>query len=265
MHEQEHIPEYAGTERPFLSIIIPVLNEEHRLPESLGKIDAFLQAQPYRAEVVVVENGSADGTVRVVEQFAATHPYVRLFSGLPRGKGRAVRRGMLEARGEYRFICDVDLSMPVEEISKFLPPALDGYDVAIGSREAKGARRYNEPPHRHLMGRILTLLVKIFALRGFEDTQCGFKSVHCRAAEDIFSVGQINGIGFDVEMLYIARKRGYRIREVPINWYYNADSRMRLFQDSLAIIGEIFEIRRNWRDGIYERAAHPAEFVPDSQ
>jgi glycosyltransferase involved in cell wall biosynthesis len=265
MHEPEHAPEHPETERPFLSIIIPVLNEEYRLPESLHKIDAFLKAQPYSAEVVVVENGSTDATVRVVEQFASSHPYVRLFAGLPRGKGRAVRRGMLEARGEYRFICDVDLSMPVEEISKFLPPALNDYDVAIGSREAKGARRYNEPAHRHLMGRILTLLVKLFAIRGFEDTQCGFKSVHCRAAEDIFAVGQINGIGFDVEMLYIARKRGYRIVEVPINWYYNADSRMRLFTDSLAIIGEIFEIRRNWRNGVYERTPRPAELVPDGQ
>ncbi|MCS6871203.1 MAG: glycosyltransferase family 2 protein, partial [Anaerolineae bacterium] len=148
------VPEQVSTpanesDRPFLSIIIPALNEALRLPETLRKIDAFLQQQPYSAEVIVVENGSTDDTVGVVRAFMQDHPYVRLFAGEPRGKGRAVRRGMLAARGVYRFLCDADLSMPIEELSKFLPPALEGYDVIIGSREAKGARRYNEPWYRH--------------------------------------------------------------------------------------------------------------------
>jgi dolichyl-phosphate beta-glucosyltransferase len=242
-----------GGSRPLLSIIIPALNEERRLPEAFEKIDAFLRQQPYQAEVIVVENGSSDDTVGVVERWAATHPYVRLFAGEPRGKGRAVRRGMLEAIGEYRFICDVDLSMPIEEIANFLPPKLQNYDVAIGSREAKGARRYNEPAFRHLMGRINNTLVKLIAVRGYEDTQCGFKSIHYKAAEDIFSVSKMNGIGFDIELLFIAQKRGYKIVEVPINWYFDADSRMKLVQDSLAIFREMFEIRRNWREGLYKK------------
>jgi dolichyl-phosphate beta-glucosyltransferase len=251
--QPDQIPSAQQAGTPFLSIIIPALNEEHRLPASLARIDDFLSRQPYSAEVIVVENGSTDDTVGVVRHFAQEHPYVRLVAGVPRGKGRAVRRGMLEARGEYRFLCDADLSMPVEQITRFLPPHLDDYGIAIGSREAKGSRRYNEPYHRHLMGRVLNLLVKVFALPDFEDTQCGFKSFHRTAATDLFAVGQINGIGFDVELLYIAKRRGYRIVEVPIDWYFNPDSRMRVVRDSLGIIAEIFEIRRNWRAGVYDR------------
>jgi dolichyl-phosphate beta-glucosyltransferase len=240
-------------DRPFLSIIIPALNEALRLPESLRKIDAFLKQQSYSAEVIVVENGSTDDTVGVVRAFMQTHPYVRLFEGEPRGKGRAVRRGMLAARGAYRFLCDADLSMPIEEVNKFLPPALEGYDVVIGSREAKGARRYNEPWHRHVMGRVNNWIIKLLAVRGFEDTQCGFKAFTAHAAEDLFGVSVINGIGFDVEILFLAKQRGYRIAEVPINWYFDPDSRMRLVKDSLGILREIFAIRRNWRDGLYTK------------
>ena len=238
---------------PLLSIVIPALNEERRLSQSLVTIDRFLQQQPYRAEVIVVENGSTDDTVGVVTRFAQDHPYVRLFAGEPRGKGRAVRRGMLAATGEYRFICDADLSMPIEEIVKFLPPQIAPFDLAIGSREGALAHRFNEPPHRHLIGRFANFLIKILAVRGFEDTQCGFKMFHRTAAEDLFGVQRINGIGFDVELLFIAQRRGYRIREVPIDWYYNSDSKMRLFQDSARLITELLEIRRNWQIGLYKK------------
>ncbi len=242
-------------QRPFLSIVIPALNEANRLPRTLTQIDGFLRQQPYSAEVVVVENGSTDNTVDVVRRFAQDHPYVKLFAGEPRGKGRAVKRGMLESCGEYRFICDADLSMPIEELAKFLPPQLDHYDIAIGSREAKGAHRYDEPRYRHLMGRVNNFLIKLITVRGFEDTQCGFKSFSREAAEDLFNVQRMNGIGFDIELLYIAQKRGYHIVEVPINWYYNGDSKMRLVQDSLGIIREMFEIRRNWRSGLYKKVS----------
>jgi len=240
--------------QPFLSIIIPALNEQRRLTENLPRIDAFLSQQPYTAEVIVVENGSTDDTVGVVQRFAQTHPYVKLYAGEPRGKGRAVRRGMLAACGDYRFICDADLSMPIEEIAKFLPPHLGNYDVAIGSREGSGAHRYGEPFRRHFIGRVANFLIKLLAVRGFEDTQCGFKAFTRAAAEDLFGVQRINGVGFDVELLFIAQKRGYHIVEVPINWYYDPESKMRLFQDSLGVIGEIIEIRRNWQGGRYLRA-----------
>ena len=242
-----------------LSIIIPAHNEENRLPGSLAKIDAFLQSQDYPYEVIVVENGSADNTMGVVNDFAAGHPYVRLMVVDTRGKGLAVKAGMLAAQGEYRFICDADLSMPIEEIAKFLPAdrgagtCAQPFDVAIGSREAPGAVRYDEPWYRHLMGRVLNQLIKLLAMRDFEDTQCGFKMFHGPAAEDLFSVQTLTGIGFDIELLFVAKKRDYTILEVPIHWYFSAESRMRLVGDSLAAILEILEIRRNWRDGVYQR------------
>ena len=240
------------SETPLLSIIIPAHNEERRLPGSLDKITAFLATQFYKYEVVIVENGSADDTVGIARRYAERFPYIRLYQETARGKGLAVRRGMFEARGQYRFICDTDLSMPIEEISKFLPPVLDGYDVAIASREAPGAVRYDEPWHRHIIGRTFNLLIQVIAVRGFDDTQCGFKCFRDEVAEDLFSVQTLNGIGFDVELLFIAQKRGYKIVEVPIHWYYSAESRMRLVRDSLRALAELFIIRRNSRAGFYD-------------
>lgn len=239
--------------RPLLSIVIPAHNEEHRLPPSLTKIDAFLQTQPYEAEVLVVENGSKDRTVEVSRAFAETHPYVRVLEVDTRGKGLAVKAGMLAARGHFRFICDTDLSMPIEEVVRFLPPHSDGYDILIASREGKGAQRIGEPEYRHIMGRINNWIIQLTAVRGFEDTQCGFKMFARHAAEDLFAVQRMSGIGFDVELLFIAKKRGYRIREIPITWYFDPDSRMRLVQDSLNILREIWEIQQNWRKGLYAK------------
>lgn len=239
--------------RPLLSIVIPAHNEESRLPPSLLKIDAFLKTQSFEAEVIIVENGSIDQTLEVSEAFAVTHPYVRVIQASVRGKGLAVKVGMLAARGEYRFICDADLSMPIEEIVNFLPPNVNGHDVIIATREGVGAKRVDEPAYRHLIGRINNLIIKITALRGFEDTQCGFKMFNRRAAEDLFEVQQMIGIGFDIELLFVAKKRGYRIKEVPITWYFDADSRMRLVGDSLNLLVEIWQIRRNWFQGVYAK------------
>ncbi len=238
---------------PLLSIVIPAHNEESRLPPSLEKIDAFLKTQSFEAEVIIVENGSIDRTVEVSKAFAAEHPYVRVIQASVRGKGLAVKVGMLEAKGDYRFICDADLSMPIEEIVKFLPPNINGHDVIIATREGKEARRINEPEYRHLIGRINNLIIKVTALRGFEDTQCGFKMFNRRAAEDLFNVQQMIGIGFDIELLFVAKKRGYSIKEVPITWYFDADSRMRLVGDSLNLLVEIWHIRRNWFRGVYAK------------
>lgn len=252
------------TEKPYLSIIIPALNEEHRLPRSFEQIDAFLATQEYTAEVVVVDNGSTDNTAQFVRDYAQDHPYVRLIELTERGKGLAVRAGMLQAHGDYRFICDADLSMPIEEISKFLAPEHANCDLVIGSREGKGAQRIGEPEYRHVMGRVLNWIVKLTAVYQFEDTQCGFKLFTAEAAEDLFSVQQMNGIGFDVEIIFIALRRGYRIADQPITWYYDADSRMRLIQDSLHILVEIWQIRQNWRKGIYERQTTAQETHHDS-
>jgi dolichyl-phosphate beta-glucosyltransferase len=239
--------------RPLLSIIIPAHNEESRLPPSLQKIDAFLQKQPFDAEVIVVENGSTDRTVEIANEFAREHPYTRVIQSAVRGKGLAVKEGMLAAQGDYRFICDADLSMAIDDLTHFLPPHVDGYDVIIATREGKGAKRINESELRHFIGRVNNLIIKLTAVRGFEDTQCGFKMFTRQAAEDLFGVQQMVGIGFDIELLFIAKRRGYNILQVPITWTHDPDSRMRLVGDSLNLLVEIWQIRRNWLQGVYAR------------
>ena len=139
----------------FLSLIIPAHNEEARLPGTLQQVLDFLSTQPYQSEVLVVENASHDRTLQVAQEFAQRYPRLRVLQCPQRGKGFAVRQGMLAARGEYRFMCDADLAMPASEISRFLPPTLTGVDIAIASREAPGAIRYHEPLYRHLIGRAI--------------------------------------------------------------------------------------------------------------
>lgn len=237
--------------RPFLSIVIPAHNEENRLPATLEKIDQFLATQPYKAEILVVENGSHDRTLQVAEEYRKRIPCLRIFQEEARGKGLAVKRGMLEAEGEYRFICDADLSMPIAEVNNFLPPALEPVDVAIGSREAPGAVRYDEPAYRHMVGRVFNTIVRWWALPHLQDTQCGFKAFRGQVAEEVFRLQTIGGMSFDVEVLFIARRRGYKIVEVPIHWYFNPDSRVRLFRDSFQMAADLLSIRRNALRGIY--------------
>lgn len=252
-------------DEPLLSIIIPAHNEERRLPRALEAIDSFLQSWGQSAEVIVVENGSTDRTAEIVEAFARDHPYVRLIRDPQRGKGRAVRQGMLAARGRYRYICDADLSTPIEEVVKFLPPQLDHFDVAIGSREAPGARRIGEPLYRHLIGRVFNTIVRLLAVPGFQDTQCGFKMFRAEAAEDLFRTQRLDGMSFDVEVLFIARLRGYRIVEVPVTWYFNPESRVRLFRDSLNMFRELLLIRWNAWKGRYARSESASPSPADAR
>lgn len=238
---------------PYLSIIIPAYNEGSRLPATLEKTRQFLEGQSYTAEVLVVENGSQDRTFEIAEEFAQQHPQFRALQETQRGKGRAIKRGMLEARGQLRFMCDADLSMPIEEIHRFLPPLQTEFDLAIGSREAPGAVRYNEPFYRHAGGRMINLIIRLLALPGMHDTQCGFKCFRAAVAQDLFSSLILTGLSFDVEMLYIARKRGYRIAEIPIPWYFMAESKVHLIRDTLKMVLDILTIRRNDRRGHYNR------------
>lgn len=239
--------------QPFLSIIIPALNEEARLPSSLTSIAAFVSQQAYPIEVLVVDNGSQDCTADLVRQAAERYSWLRLLSEPRRGKGAAVRLGMLTASGAFRFIADADLSMPIDQLPKFLPPSLEGIDIAIASRESPGAVRYGEPPYRHLVGRVFNLLVRLLAIPGLQDTQCGFKAFGAQAAIDLFQVQRLDGWTFDVEVLYIAQRRGYTIAEVPIPWYHNPGSRVRLWRDSFSMLADLFTIRRNWAKGLYDR------------
>ncbi len=236
----------------YLSIIIPAYNEEKRLPGTLERVAAFLQQQTYRAEALVVENGSDDQTLAVAEEFAASHPTFGALHEEQNGKGRAVRRGMLEAQGQYRFMCDADLSMPIEEVNRFLPPHTQA-DIVIGSREAKGAVRYNEPNYRHLGGRFINTLIRLLALPGLNDTQCGFKCFRAEAANDLFRRQTLTGWSFDVEVLYIARRRGYSILELPIPWYYTPESKVQPVRDAVQLALDVLQIRRKARRGMYEK------------
>jgi len=232
---------------------VPAYNEERRLPTTLPQIIAFAESQEYAAEVLVVDNASTDRTSDVVREIAAEHPVVSLHQQPIQGKGAAVRKGIFEGRGEYLFICDADLAMPIEETNKFVPPALSDYDVAIASREAPGAVRYNEPEYRHLMGRVFNFIVRLLAVPGIQDTQCGFKCFSRQAAHDLFSIQTIDGWAFDVELLHVALRRKYRVVEVPINWYYGADSRISPIRDSLNMLREVWRIRRKSHAGDYDR------------
>ncbi len=236
---------------PFLSIVIPAHNEEKRLPPSLEKIDQFLSQQSYTAEVLIVENGSRDRTLDVARSYLQRMPYLRVLREEARGKGLAVRRGMLEAAGQYRFICDADLSMPIEQVNRFIPPAQSDPEVVIGSREIAGSVRYNEPAYRHLIGRVFNTMVRWLALPGLQDTQCGFKCFRADAAAQVFERQTLTGMSFDVEALFIARRLGYHIDEVAIDWYFDPDSRVRLVNDSLGMFFDLLTIRRNAREGQY--------------
>ena len=222
------------------------------MPVTLPQVIAFAETQDYRAEILVVDNASTDRTGDVVHDLAARHPIVSLLRQPIRGKGAAVRKGMLEGRGQYLFICDADLAMPIEQTSRFIPPNLSEYGVAIASREVPGSRRFNEPWHRHVMGRVFNLVVRTLMVPGIQDTQCGFKCLTRECARDIFSVQVIDGWAFDVELLYIAKRRGYRIAEVPVDWYYGEGSRVSPLRDSWRMMQEVLHIRRNGRAGLYD-------------
>lgn len=200
----------------------------------------------------MIENGSSDGTLDIAKAYAKKWPYLRVYEETARGKGLAVRRGMLEAAGEYRFLCDADLSMPIEQVNRFLPPALESADVMIGSREIAGSVRYDEPGYRHFIGRIFNAMVRWMLLPGLQDTQCGFKCFRAEVAETVFPYQTLTGMSFDAEVLFIARHKGYRIVEVPIDWYFNADSRVRLVQDSMRMAFDLLAIRKNARRGLYD-------------
>ena len=236
---------------PFLSIIIPARNEENRLPRALGQVFAFLEKQTYSYEVLVAENGSQDRTLEMARAFTQYFPGLRiLHEDLP-GKGRAIRRGVLEANGEYRLIAAADFSMPVDQINRFLPPASSA-DITVASREAAGAKRYNEPVFRHLTGRIYNFWIRSLVLPGLQDTQCGFKCFCAEVASDIFPRLTLTGWSFDVELLAIARHHKYSICEIGIPWYYNPGSKINVLHDSWRMFLDLLVIRRNLRRGVYD-------------
>jgi len=241
----------AGNRLLRLSIIVPAFNEARRLPATLDRLVAYAESRPFSTEVLVVDNASTDATNAVATEFASRCPVVRCLQEGVRGKGAAVRTGVMAASGEYILFSDADLAVPVEEADNFLPPRVPDCDIAIGSREAEGARRYGEPFRRHLMGRVFNLVVRGLLLPGLQDTQCGFKCFRRDVARDLFPAGTVHGWSFDVEILYIAKLRGYRIAEVPVQWYYGEESKVRPVRDTWRMLNEISKIRKNGKRGLY--------------
>jgi dolichyl-phosphate beta-glucosyltransferase len=238
--------------RPALSVVIPAYNEESRLPSTLAIVSEYLAGRGDPYEVLVVVNGSTDRTAEVAKAAAERDANVRLILTSLRGKGRAVKIGVSESQGERVLFCDADLSTPIDEATA-LADLLDGqYQIAIASREGRGSRRVGEPYARHLMGRVFNALVRTFAVPDVQDTQCGFKAFTRACALDLFGRQTISGFGFDVELLYLARKRGYAVREVPVTWVYRASSRVDPIRDTVRMFGDILRVRLNdWR-GKYE-------------
>ena len=231
----------------FLSIVIPAFNEERRLPATLDRLATFLGSQPWTWEIRIVDDGSADDTVRVGEDAGRTTPGIVVQREPHRGKGAAVRAGLMAARGQYRFMCDADLSMPPEELPRFLPPAQSAFDVAIGSREGSGARRVGEPLRRHITGRCFNYVIQLLAVPGISDTQCGFKMFTADSVRTIFPHATLDGWAFDVEVLCIARALGLHIVEVPIEWHHRNESQVSVLRDSLRMLRDVLKVRARVR------------------
>ena len=232
-----------------LSVIIPAFNEVRRLPATLERLITFLEVKGWDWEIRVVDDGSTDGTAEVVEHHNRVQPRIVLQQEPHRGKGGAVRAGMLRATAPYRFLCDADLSMPVRELPRFLSSMAEGADVAIGSREGSKARRVGEPWRRHITGRAFNWAIQAIAIRGIPDTQCGFKMFTADAADRVFSHATIDGWAFDVEALVIARALGLRIAIVPIEWHHRPESQLSVTRDAWRMLRDVWRVRARARDG----------------
>lgn len=240
---------------PELSVVIPAYNEEHRLPATLESVHDFLRSTGRSFELIVVDDGSLDATAQVVETFAETHQNVRLISYQPnRGKGHAVRVGMLAAEGDLLLMNDADGSSPIGESRRLIDAIAGGADVSIGSRaKPDDTREVKALVHRKFIGNTFNMIVQGLLLPGIQDTQCGFKMFKREAARDVFAVQRTNGYGFDVEILYIARLLGYRIVEVPINWSNVEGSKVNVLFDSPKMFVEVIRIAFSAWFGQYKR------------
>lgn len=250
------------TNNIYLSVIIPAYNESENFKK--GKIEQvyeYLKNQKYSFELVFVDDGSSDNTVKLLKEFATNKPEIIIISNPHMGKGPTVFSGMMKAKGENRLFTDFDQATPIEEVEKLLPFRSKGFEVIIGSREGQGAKREKEPFYRHLMGRGFNLVVKLFAVRGINDTQCGFKLLSQRATLDLLPKLQTTNKNkirqdaftgaFDVELLFLAKKNNYQVAEVPVFWKHVKSIRVDPIKDSIRMFIEVIIIRLNAIMGKY--------------
>ncbi len=237
----------------YLSVIIPAYNEERRIVPTLQKVHTYLSSQPYTWEILVADDGSTDATPSLVENFAKSSEKLRLLRLAHKGKGWAVQQGMLKAKGEYRFFADADLSMPIQFLERFLPQNNADFDIAIASRQSKGARRLNEPRLRYRMSRVFNFVSRTLILPGISDTQCGFKCFRGSIAQELFPLQRIPGFSFDIEILFLAQKKGLKISQIPIDWYYQGESKVQRLRDANLMVKDILLIRWNHLIGKYRK------------
>jgi len=240
-----------------LSIVIPAFNEERRLPKTLDSIGKFLQSRPIRAEIIVVDDGSTDATSQLVAGYQKKCAGLRLVSnGKNRGKGFSVRHGMLEARGEYALFTDADLSTPIEEADKLLVALKEqGYDVAIGSRAVdRSLIQIHQSAVREQAGILFNYMVRWIMGIEFSDTQCGFKAFRMDRARIIFEQQRIERFGFDPEILFLAKRHGLRVAEVPVRWSHDAATKVNVAADGMRMLLDLLVIREYALRGFYPRS-----------
>ena len=248
-------PEAKGLPAPALSLVIPAYNEEVRLSASLDAVARFAAAHPGGCEVILVDDGSSDRTAEIARAFAARHPFSRvLVNDRNRGKGYSIRQGALDARGETILISDADLSTPLTESAKLLARlAAMGEGIAIGSRGLAGSNvEVHQNALRELMGRTFNLVVRTMTGLPFRDTQCGFKALSRRIAEPIFRRARVDRFSWDVEILYVARKRGVKIEEIPVTWRNAPGSKVGILSAPVEMLRDVIRVRRWYRQGIYD-------------
>ncbi len=245
-------PRNTNPKEPYLSIVIPAYNEEKRLPKSLAEIRCFLKSQPFSYEVIVVSDGSQDGTVKLVRRLAKNHRALRVIDNkVNRGKGAVVRDGVLSARGKYILIADADNATPIEELNKLLV-WVDKFPIVFGSRHKPGAKiMVKQGFWRVLLSRASNLLIRFLLLPGIYDTQCGFKLFEANAAKTIFPLSTIDHFGWDFEVLAIARELGYTFFEQPIVWYNDPESKVRAGRDAFRTLQDLLKVRWNMLQGRY--------------
>lgn len=230
---------------PYLGVVIPAYNEEQRIRPTLERVAEYFAAQPYTWQVTVVSDGSSDKTNAIVESFASEHPQFSLLAYHPnRGKGYAVRQGILASAGDMVLFSDADLATPIEETEKLLAHMKEGADVAIGSRPLQESRlEKRQPLYREMLGRLFNKAVQLLAIRGIADTQCGFKMFTRDAAQEVFRRCRLDGFSFDFEALMIARDLGYRIDEIPIRWAHQEGSKVVLLRDGPRMLRDLVKLR----------------------
>lgn len=261
--KQRSKPDNYGVEdKPYLTIIIPAYNEEPNFDKGLvEEVPKYLEKQDYDYEVLIVNDGSEDKTAELAASFAKKYKNVRVINNPHQGKAETVKTGVAQAKGELILFTDFDQATPIYDVERLLP-FFPEYDIVIGSRQLPGAKREKEPIYRHVMGLGFNMVVQMIAVRGIWDTQAGFKAFKSEVAKELFGELKVYGKGkkvhgalvtaFDVELLFIAKKRGYKVKEVPIEWHHVATSRVSPIKDTLRMFRDVLKVRMNDIKGFYK-------------